>query len=153
MDYKLLAMLIWGAIYFGPPLVLALAVPMYYADANEKVGGKGKVNTMWSGLLLLVGLIFWSGLLNFIYLPAMGFQLGNPALYDYGNLQSLRLLWLTTLTWVGGSTPTALALLACPLVAVAVIMLFARYLGLTSREKEMRHSYFAVSGSSWSIFR
>jgi hypothetical protein len=146
-------MLIWGAIFFGPPLVLALAVPMYYADANEKVGGTGKVNMMWSGILLLVSLIFWSGLLNFIYLPAMGFSLGNPALFDFGNLQALRVLWLTVLAWVGGSTPTALALLACPLVAVAVIMLLARYLGLTSREKEMRRNYYSVSGGGWSIFR
>ena len=140
MELKLLSMLLWAALFFGPPLALAVAAPLHYADSNARMGGKGKLHMVWFGLLFLCGLIFWVGLLKLVYLPAMQFDISDPRVYNFSDINALGQLLTAVTTWLKTQTLAAVALLAFPLLIATAIMVCAHYMGIYSGHNEVRAS-------------
>ena len=82
MDERILATIIWLALFFGVPLVLAVGTVSMWGDGTSAFGGRPNFNNAAVLFLLVIYTLVWLLLLRFVFAPGIGYDTPITSIAD-----------------------------------------------------------------------
>lgn len=133
MDERLLATLLWLALFFGVPLVLAIGTVSLWGDGMSASGGRPVFNNAAVLFLLIIYAVVWLLLLRFVFAPGIGYDTPIANVSDlfsptYDSLPALQRLYDRFTGWLqrdplnaGLRLGVLVILLGLPLVTARIV--------------------------------